>query len=486
MPVSPYPQVVLRALAQLPPNLREVVADGMAVADPFLRLEAAEADAATHVAGLAGEGAASANEHSGGVIGAVRDARAKDAARLDEICSLVSTVTADLVDLDRLSELLDVDDVAATRESFDAFMRDDALTLDLTPPTTPSADADDRPGRIAEHRPDGPVELSRSDVARLCRPGEVPHTGAGRFVLTASGPAMLLGNGTGLSLMDGALVSVSAPADASGRRLRATRWVSGRAPQLRDHASAALAVCRAAREDQLDIDPARLPAALAVGVAVEPTGPFAEELTENVAFLRALAKVKNANQAAATLVRVAFELYRLRVSLDSAVEVEGLPVIQVGQVRWCTTSDRPIVWMPMSEASPDTVGGADRAWTDGALTGSTLWAANSPALSLDRNWAAALVVVPGDPALWCVGPDGRWWELGVAYDELVAVRRRHLEPWLEALAALHEDAPAIIRDQSTLGSAEPADAAAGLATPRPPSRLGSPRAGSAGDPPRRA
>ncbi|HEY6762747.1 MAG TPA: hypothetical protein VI318_24815, partial [Baekduia sp.] len=333
---------------------------------------------------------------------------------------------------------------AASRESFDAFMQDDELRLSVTPRARPAADADDRPGRIGVVV-DGPrVALSSAELVRLCRPGTLPTSTAGR--VTAAGSALLLGDGTAVGLEDGKLRRVTAPEEL-GQHLRAARWASGQPPQLRDHAAAANAACAAMRDEDFDVDPSALPGALALGVAIAPGGL---PLRESLATIGEVRTAANANQAAAVLIRLAFELSRVRISFTPADPAASLPVIPVGQLRWCNMSARPIAWMPMFSDAPDTVGGADRPWVDGAPTGASVWLATPPALALDPEWAAGLVVVPGDDRVWCVGADGRWWDVGVRYDVLVAARRAHRDPWLEALEALNAAVPAIVAQQHEL------------------------------------
>ena len=441
---SLFPAVVQRAIAQLPPGVRETVQDAVGLAEPFLWLDAAEADAAEANARTAGAGAEIAGNRAAAVAEAIAEARARDAARFDEALGILAIAGSGPSDVDRLAALLDVDKIAASRDSFDAFMQDDELTLSLTPRVRPSADADERPGRIGVAA-DGPrVALSSPELARLCRPGTLPTSTAGR--VTAAGSALLLGDGTAVGLEHGKLCRVIAP-DEFGEHLRAARWASGQPPQLRDHAAAANAACAAIRDEDFEVDPGALPAALALGVAIPPGGL---PLRECLATIGQLRTVVNANQAAAVLIQLAFELSRVRISLTHAEPAAPLPVIPVGQLRWCRTSARPIVWMPMFSDATDTVGGADRPWADGAPTGASVWLATSPALALDPEWAAGLVVVPGDDRVWCVAADGRWWDIGIRYDVLVAARRAHRDPWLEALEELNGAVPAIIAQQREL------------------------------------
>jgi hypothetical protein len=103
-----------------------------------------------------------------------------------------------------------------------------------------------------------------------------------------------------------------------------------------------------------------------------------------------------------------------------------------------------VFWLPLTSTSPDLVGGADRPWTLDIPSAGATWQPQSPALSLDPEWHARVVLVPGDPNLWCVQPDGAWWSLDSPFDAVLQSRRAHIHSWLDALETMEREVPARI------------------------------------------
>jgi hypothetical protein len=440
-PSAELPIVVRVALARLPPALQGVFAEVFAAVGPLLAVEAAEATAAETAAAVAVEGATGEIARSRRVIAALErlDAREQDHLRvtLDELEAIAEGGAG----LDSLARRLGVGSVFETQEHFDAFMEDDAQSLTLGPiAMAVRADDDARLSRIATRSESSPLAYDSA--------GQTPDplilnqaAGAGHWVKTPTGRAVLLGDGSAVEVDDRTVRRVEHLADVrSPHVLVLSRWSSTKPSQLVDNATAGLASCLAARKASGPA-PEDFPAWLTVGV----TGAAAADgtpLLQLMQLAKALTKLERADQAAAPLLQLAFEVARLRTSFAPAGPPAATePFIDVGRVRWCELSQRPVVWLPICSDDPDAVGGPDRPWTTDIPAAGATWHSASPALRMDPQWSARLVVVPGDSTVWCLDAGGSWWTLDVDYEAIVLARTSHRDIWSDAMSFLHEQMP---------------------------------------------
>lgn len=499
----PLPAVLRSMLEQLPPELRglveaklDVVAvqleqlgpalaaveAGLEAAAPFLALEEAETQAADAAAATATETAERAGEQVRALSAAFEKAREAQAARwADAVAALVAMDDDAEVDLDRLARILDVDEVAATDEAFDAFMLDDDAPLVLGSRASRSGGATDGPRLERFGRRTDEVRLVDlvPHLARLTVPGTLADSPAGLWRDAENATTMLLGDGTRVRVAEGVLVREQdeIPEErVAPSRLHARRLAGGAPPLLMPHAAAGFANASACRAIRFDAEPHHAPAVLALGAAIELGDASVSRtavLAEHVRPM--LAARADPAAAAAAFLDLASDLYRVRMSLDPVTEVAAdLPAIHVGQARWCALSARLLFWLPVLASDRTAVGGVDRPWTADPPSAAASWQAVSPAVHLDPDWVAPLVVVPGDPNVWAIDPDGEWWSLDVDYAAIVLARRAHCEPWLRALEGLRADRAKELRGSQQLAGAPPVESV--LPGPASRSRLANPDA----------
>lgn len=442
-PPSAELSIVVRvALARLPPALRGVFDEVFAAVGPLLAVEAAEASAAEAAVAVAAEGATGEVARSQRVIAALERLEAREQDHLRVTLDELEAIAEDGAGLDSLARRLGVGSVFETQEHFDAFMEDGALPLTLGPTTTIAVRADDgaRLCRIATRAEASP--LTYDSGGRTPDPQVLNHAaGAGHWVDTPTGRAVLLGDGSAVEVDHGTVRRVEHLADVrSPHVLVLSRWSSAKPSQLVDNAAAGLAACLAAREASGPA-PEDFPAWLTVGV----TGAAAADgtpLLQLMQLAKALRKLERADQAAAPLLQLAFEVARLRTFFAPAGPPAATePFIDVGRVRWCELSQRPVVWLPICSDDPDAVGGPDRPWTTDIPAAGATWHSASPALRMDPHWSARLVVVPGDSTVWCLDAAGSWWTLDVDYEAIVLARTSHRDIWSDAMSFLHEQMP---------------------------------------------
>jgi hypothetical protein len=213
---------------------------------------------------------------------------------------------------------------------------------------------------------------------------------------------------------------------------------------------------QAARKAETVTDPNRFAAERLFGAAVPVHQDGRPSLLD---LARSVKKVSNApagGPQAAAAFSVAYEAMRVTVYRDHAVAPSAVqPLLDVGRVRWCELSARPVIWWPLNAEDPNMVGGTDRPWTDDLPAASADWRSRSPALRLDPDWHAVITLDPKTGTLCCVAPDGSWWDLQSDFETVVSKRRAHVDSWLEALEAFEEDLPA---RAEAAASIEPPDA----------------------------
>lgn len=436
------PAVVQAALAGLPQQLKPVFDDVLVAVGPLLAVEAAEAGAAEAAATLAWNGAESETARSQRVTTALNDLEDREQERWQSGLAALDSMGDGEEDVDALARALGVDDMLQSQATFDAFMEDDDRVFTLGPPDPVIAvDEAERLARIARLTMHGPLANDQVLPAALFEPRLLnPSTHAGHWINTADGHGILLGDGSAVTVRERRVCWVRQPAaNGSPAKLRTARWASGTPPQLQDHAAAALASCLAAREATgPDVD--HLPLWLTVGVSVDVAN--GTQLATIWKTIQQLRKTRSVHQAAAPLLQLAFEVSRLRATMAIVTETHPTyPVIDVGRVRWCELSQRPIFWLPVLSDHPDVVGGPDRAWTTDIPAAGAMWHGTSPALRMDPTWSAALVIAPGDSNIWCVDRARRWWTLDSDYEAIVLARRAHHEPWCDAMDWMHEQVP---------------------------------------------
>lgn len=466
-----FPPVVGAAIGRLPPALRGVFAEALESTEPLLLVDQAEAIVAESAAAIAVDGAAEETARSERVIVAVRAAQEREEQRWTAALAVVEDIDAEAsaTELDDLARHLGAGDEFASAEAFDAAMDDEDWALSLGPAAVLQVDHGERLSRIAV-RQTPPSAKVLGEGHHASTPDRLtPSGGAGSWIEGPDGPAILLGDGTVVAPADGTFArSPQAKATGDVIAVRAHRWASGRPPQLEPHAVAALASCLAARGAESPLA-AEVPLWLITGVGVSEPDPsnLASTLVQAG---RTLRKARRAHQAAAPLLHLAFEVSRLRSERTPVTDVPApSAVIDVGRIRWCELSQRPITWIPLLDEHPDTVGGPDRAWTTDPPAAGATWHSTSPALRMDPSWSATLVVVPGDPNVWCVDPDGAWWSLEVNYEAILLARREHREVWCDAMEWMHEAMPAKIEAAEARADALDAAAATGRETNEPSS-----------------
>lgn len=463
------PAPVRAALSQLPEPYRVPIETALSALAPLIALDAAEVMAAV----AAAEDARGSAEHNQRLAAELEirlaSALEREQQRWTEAIAVVMGVgDSTKQDLDRLAAVLGVDERLATAVAFDDFMLDEDEPLRLGPARDTATPREPILAGIA--RPvTSPPALDVENHQRLLAPGRIATSVAGFWIQAADGPAVLLGDGTTVGLLEGTARRARAEPDGTqgAYELRVGRLARGQPPLLQRHAAAALASCVAARSATVPVEPEAFAAWLGVGAAIPLTEPPRARLAEVASLLRELARVDNVHQGAAVLLSLAWECARVRPYLgEIEIEIENMlpaPVIHVGQIRWCTLTDRPVSWLPVFPDDPDTVGGGDRPWATDIPSAGARWETSSPALRLDREWAAALVVVPGSSRLMAIDPAGAWWDLDSDYEAIVLSRRRHREPWLDALEVLDRDVPDTIA--ASMQQAEQTREARGASVP---------------------
>lgn len=419
-PSAELPIVVRVALARLPPALRGVFDEVFAAVGPLLAVEAAEASSAEAAVAVAAEGATGEVARSQRVIAALERLEAREQDHLRVTLDELEAIAEDGAGLDSLARRLGVGSVFETQEHFDVFMEDDAQSLTLGPiAIAVRADDDARLSRIATKAELSPLAYDSA--------GRTPNAlvlsqaaGAGHWVETTTGRAVLLGDGSAVEVDHGTVRRVEHLADVrSPHVLVLSRWSSTKPSQLVDNAAAGLAACLAAREASGPA-PEDFPAWLTVGV----TGAAAADgtpLLQLMQLAKALKKLERADQAAAPLLQLAFEVARLRTTFTPAgTPAATEPFIDVGRVRWCELSQRPVVWLPICSDDPDAVGGPDRPWTTDIPAAGATWHSASPGAA------------DGPPLVCAPRPDSR------RLDRVVSGRRQKL---VDARRRLRSDRP---------------------------------------------
>lgn len=441
----PLPAVVRAGLAQLPEPLRAPVEQALSGLAPFMALDSAEVSAAV-AAAINAQALADRTERVADELdGAFAETLALEERRWTTAIELVGAQADTTEDVDRLAAVLGVDHPGAAAETFDEFMLDEGTTLRLGPAP---AERDGRHRLSIVARPASPgTHPDLGDrLPDLVAPGLLAASAAGQWIDGPSGPAILLGDGSQVRLTSGELEHATADPDdlEDPLSLRVDRWATGRPPLLQPHAAAAFAAAMAARSAGIAIEPEAIPGLLTLGAPLAASDVPTSRLAEAYALLRELVRIEDVHAGAEVLLRLAFACSRVRLYLVPAEPQPPCMVIHVGHVRWCTLSDRPLFWLPAFSDHPDSIGGPDRPWTTEIPAAAAVWEPSSPALRLDPDWSAALVVVPGDSQLMCVDPAGDWWHLDVDYEAVILARRNHREPWLDALEILEDDVPRTI------------------------------------------
>lgn len=356
---------------------------------------------------------------------------------------------------DDLAALLGVDGPTANRAAFDALMLDPDAGLRLGP--APVTEAPPRDLASVARRTDvSPISRSDTDafltasVASTCLTNA---SGCGVCLRSTLGDAVLLGDGTCVTVQDGCPtrrdVSEVGYGIAEARELSTFRLATGAAPSLAPSARAALASCLHAREASVVCEPWSFGPYILFGAAIGESG----EGVSNLAILANLARelcraAGNSNAIAAVCMTAAYEILQVHIRAGDALGTDRMSqaqrAIDVGRVRWCRLSDMPVFWLPLWSGDPDVVGGADQPWTLDIPAAGATWHPQPPVMSLDPDWHARIVVVPGDANLWCVDPQGVWWSLDSDFEAILESRRAHVQPWLEALETMEKEVPARI------------------------------------------
>ncbi len=419
-----------------------MVTEALDTVGPLVAVEAAAADAAEAAARLAEVASGAEVSRSRRVVEALDDMELREERRWHRVLDQLETASGSNPDeLDDLARGLELDAVFETQEAFGAAMEDDDFAFRLGPPQVEAGiNHDDRLARVAHRK-------TPSTLKGVVRPAADSHdclsraTHAGLWVETPNGEAVLLGDGSCVGVREERIARWQLGTKASTpSNLRAFCWADDQPPTLEAHAAAALAACLATRSADAP-EAAEFPLWLTTGAAAQepPTTTKLQVLRQAVTELKG---VRTPGKAVAPLLRLAFEVARLRVARHPVAEVHRpTPVIDVGRVRWCELQRRPIFWLPVLNDHPDTVGGADRAWTSDLPGGGATWHGTSPGLRLDPAWSAALVVVPGDANLWCLDGDGAWWSMETDYAAIVLARLAHRKAWCDAMTRMHEAVP---------------------------------------------
>jgi hypothetical protein len=158
---------------------------------------------------------------------------------------------------------------------------------------------------------------------------------------------------------------------------------------------------------------------------------------------------------------IACTVFRASVRLGEPVHVEAPPAvsrpIDVGRVRWCSLTDRPIIWIPLFTDNPEMVGAPDQVWTLDSPGPEAVWHSQPPSVQLDPDWHSRIVLFPEDLRLWCIDPDGRSWVLPSTFLDLLERRTQHLGAWLRALEDLDHPPPGAPEDRPAIAASTSPD-----------------------------
>ena len=190
------------------------------------------------------------------------------------------------------------------------------------------------------------------------------------------------------------------------------------------------------------------------GLILEHQSDVATEIARVADLVRGLANHPKPAAWVNALSEVARIVFRAAVRLSTPASVEavaGRPrAIDVGRVRWCSLTDRPVIWVPLFAENADMVGAPDQAWTLDPLGPSTIWHSQAPSVQLDPDWYARIVLYPEDIRLWCITPEGQSWVLPLTLLDLLGHRTQHLGPWLRALEDLDHSQSSGPEDRLTI------------------------------------
>lgn len=453
------------AFADLPAHVREPLGAALDSVAPVMELLDAEATVMEHFAERATVAGAEETARSDRVVDALRELETRESVRWAGVQARLAHLLSEESEPDaaEVARMLAVDGPAADAEEFDRFMRDSDNALVLPGPR-PTFEPDHATrlstiGRRTDHK----LELSADQLTQLEGVDRLSANGVcGTFARYDARVFLGLAAGVWAEVRDHRLL----PSETAGGEAlapRVSRLASDTPPVLAPAARAALGSCLMSRDATVPVTAQQFPAWLTVGV------PLAAEPPESTAYLalarrlsdfwRSLRSDQEGNFAlAAALLAVSYEIQRIRfVLVASDDETVGLPLIDLGRIRWCELSARPVTWLPLWAPERNQVGGGDRPWTwDAPATGSS-WHGTSPALRLDTSWSSAVVFVPGDPTLYAVDPTGEWWDLGSDFEGVLYGRAAPLEPFRDAAAVFEEEIPQVIAnlraaDQRPTGS----------------------------------
>jgi hypothetical protein len=420
--------------------LRHALNEAAVAVAPLIRLWSVEADTAAARARIGVLSAARQDELARHVGSAISRAE----ARLAETWERITRLAIDQEDAALAAALNDELDLGptATSETFDAMMRNPLATLDLTPPRRQAVFCSSLAGVAVQvtQPPLLSVDAFAGLTSRVTTATGLANTpDCGKCVRGPVGEAVVLGDGTAVTVRDGTYVIEPASHFAETHVIAAFRLASGKVPVLFPSARAALASCLVSRS-QTDANLTGFASrALWGGEVTDHTTPTAVVLRIG-RLLRDLGEVESPDLISAVLGEVAVEVFKVHVRLGAELGrsvggPHGLP-IDVGRVRWDRLADRPVFWIPLSARDGDVVGGSDLPWTADPPSVGAHWHSQPPSLSLDPSWHAQIVVLPGTANLWAIDPHGDWWNMDADFDSMLAARRGHLEPWFDALDSL--------------------------------------------------
>jgi len=436
--------------------------EGIETVAPILQLVEAEVGAAEVRAEMATRGA---QDHEARATRVETELSAMQEREEQRLARIGGALTAALEEYhfepDNLARLLGVVGPTAEQASFDALMRDPSGVLTLGP--NQEATVTERRdlssvARLAEKPPLGQPDTAAFLAASLRANRLANAPGCGLCVRVASGDIVLLGNGTCIAVHEARYTQESTDdafgQSAGARELSVLRLASGGPPVLAPSARAALAACLHARRASVVCDARSLGPYMLFGAAIDGSTSPTHEITR----LAELGRTRgNRAAVAAALLAVAYTVFRVHIREGESLKASGLSdnqeLIDVGRLRWCRLSGVPVFWIPLWASDPDRVGGADQPWTLDIPAAGASWHPQSPVMSLDPGWHARIVVVPGDPNLWAVDPEGTWWSLDSDFEAVLESRRAHIQIWLEALEAMEREVPARIDRLAAAGNA---------------------------------
>lgn len=446
----------------------EAMLKGIESVEPIMAVVEAQVAAAEGAARTAARGAQDHAARAARVESEVLAMLEREEARWRLVADTITSAAGGLAS-DDLVELLGVDGPVADVESFDELMRDPAGVLKLGP-SPPDPDSHSRVLASVARRVVSPPlneSVTRAFLASTPTAAGLSNAAAsGACLRGASGDLVLVGDGTCVAVRDGSYVRTPIDEVTGLERtvqLSAFRLATGRPPALTPSARAALVTCLQERRATPVSDSRTLGPYVLFGATIAGSSDRPAELARIVEVLRGLARCRgDGNAIAAALMTIAYAVFRVHVCAGDAIGSERVsekrPAIDVGRVRRDHLADVPVFWIPMWASDADVVGGADRPWTLDIPAAGATWHSQSPVMSLDPDWYARIVVVPGDPNLWAVDPEGGWWSLSSDFERVLESRRDHIRPWLEALEVMERDVPARIETaQAHAGSGSTSD-----------------------------